>query len=305
MAVPNEELPVTMRHELILIKSSRTGPIRIKLCSLPAPRASRGIGEEIALFYAKAGASLALVARQQSTLDEVRNNILKQASGAAIITFVADVIKTDEVQAAVNGTVEKFAHYAVVVDEYAVEFGVTLAYLDIVIANAGKGDPWEKPFTESDPDNWWNTIEVNLRGVYNVAHYSLPHLDQTSGYFITTSSRAAQGRRPNASAYSISKHAVGRLNEFIKIEHPKVKSIAVHPGGVKTAMAAIVPQIHHLLVDSPQLAAGTMLQLTSGKYDWLSGRYYASTWDLGEVERDWKDKILAEEALVSRLAIPS
>ncbi|KZS90168.1 NAD-P-binding protein [Sistotremastrum niveocremeum HHB9708] len=289
MAVPNEELPVTMRHDIYpeidphQIFTNQTYKDKVVLIT----GSSRGIGEEIALFYAKAGASLALVARQQSTLDEVRNNILKQAPVAAIITFVADVIKINEVQAAVNGTVEKYGK------------------LDIVIANAGKGDPWEKPFTESDPDNWWNTIEVNLRGVYNVAHYSLPHLDQTSGYFITTSSRAAQGRRPNASAYSISKHAVGRLNEFIKIEHPKVKSIAVHPGGVKTAMAAIVPQIHHLLVDSPQLAAGTMLQLTSGKYDWLSGRYYASTWDLGEVERDWKDKILAEEALVSRLAIPS
>jgi len=48
------------------------------------------------------------------------------------------------------------------------------------------------------------------------------------------------------------------------------------------------------------------LYLISGKADYLSGRFkfVASTWDRGEVERDWKEKIIAQNALVSKLHIP-
>jgi hypothetical protein len=52
------------------------------------------------------------------------------------------------------------------------------------------------------------------------------------------------------------------------------------------------------------LAASTIQYLTSGKADYLSGRYVSSTWDLGEVERDWKEKIVAQSSLVSKLSIP-
>jgi hypothetical protein len=53
-----------------------------------------------------------------------------------------------------------------------------------------------------------------------------------------------------------------------------------------------------------ELAASTVQYLTSGRADYLSGRYVSSTWDLGEVERDWKEKIIAQSSLVSKLSIP-
>jgi hypothetical protein len=46
------------------------------------------------------------------------------------------------------------------------------------------------------------------------------------------------------------------------------------------------------------------LYLTSGQADYLSGRYVSATWDLGEVERDWKEKIVAQNCLVNKLSIP-
>ena len=52
------------------------------------------------------------------------------------------------------------------------------------------------------------------------------------------------------------------------------------------------------------LLAATILYLTSGKADYLSGRYVSATWDLGEVERDWKEKIVAQNGLVNKLSIP-
>jgi hypothetical protein len=53
------------------------------------------------------------------------------------------------------------------------------------------------------------------------------------------------------------------------------------------------------------LVAGTILYLTSGKADYLSGRYTSATWDLGEVEREWKEKIVAQNGLVNKLSIPA
>ena len=41
----------------------------------------------------------------------------------------------------------------------------------------------------------------------------------------------------------------------------------------------------------------------SGKADYLSGRYVSAQWDLGEVERDWKEKVIAQNGLISKLSI--
>jgi len=56
---------------------------------------------------------------------------------------------------------------------------------------------------------------------------------------------------------------------------------------------------------TPGLAASTIQYLTSGKADYLNGRFVSSTWDLGEVERDWKEKIVAQNCLVSKLSLPA
>jgi hypothetical protein len=86
-------------------------------------------------------------------------------------------------------------------------------------------------------------------------------------------------------------------------EYPDIKVFPVHPGTVKTDMQAEIGSL--IPIDSTVgLAAATILYLTSGKADYLSGRYVSATWDLGEVERDWKEKIVAQNGLVSKLSIP-
>lgn len=86
-------------------------------------------------------------------------------------------------------------------------------------------------------------------------------------------------------------------------EYPDIKVFPVDPGTVKTDMSdEFSPNVP---VDSTVgLAAATILYLTSGKADYLSGRYVSSTWDLGEVEREWKEKIVAQNGLVNKLSIP-
>ena len=86
-------------------------------------------------------------------------------------------------------------------------------------------------------------------------------------------------------------------------EYPSIRIFCVHPGSVATQLNAdsLPPSAPK---DSSALAAATILYLTSGEADYLSGRYVSATWDLGEVERDWKEKIVAQNGLVNKLAIP-
>ncbi|THH21081.1 hypothetical protein EW146_g417 [Bondarzewia mesenterica] len=283
----DEDLPVTVRNDVyptIDPKTHYDGQTYAgKVVFITG--ASRGIGEETALQYARAGASLALVARKQATLDSVKAAILKEVFDAKVIAFPADVTHVEEIEKAIKATIDTFGR------------------LDILIANAGVARPMEKPFAQHDPDGWWNTLEVNVRGVYNAVHFAIPYLQKTKGYVIAMSSSVAQLRFAHASDYAISKHALGRLVEFIVLENPDIKAFALHPGAIPTEMGrssnAPVP-----LDDTVALPASTTLYLTSGRADWLSGRYVASVWDLGDVDRDWKTKIIEQNGLVSKLYIP-
>ena len=87
-------------------------------------------------------------------------------------------------------------------------------------------------------------------------------------------------------------------------EYPELKVFCVHPGIVATELTVGYEADWVRNQDSPALCASTVLYLMSGKADYLSGRFVASTWDLGEVERDWKQKIVGQDALVSKLHIP-
>jgi len=85
--------------------------------------ASKGIGESIATFYAKAGASLVIAARSQATLDGVQKAI---GSTTEVLAVPTDVTDPKAVENLINATISKFGK------------------LDIVVANAGKADPWDK-----------------------------------------------------------------------------------------------------------------------------------------------------------------
>ncbi|KAI0064851.1 NAD(P)-binding protein [Artomyces pyxidatus] len=247
--------------------------------------ASRGIGQETALEYARAGASLVIVSREQATLNATKEIILKAVPDAQVVAFTADVRDTKRVAEALDVTIEKFGR------------------LDVLVANAGVAGRFANVFGSKDPDEWWSVMEVNIRGVYNFVHFSLPHLRVSKGYAVLISSAAAFLRIPMASDYCMSKQALGRIAEYIKLEVPEVKSFALHPGSIATETGRGTGS-QFPMIDSLQLPAATCLYLTSGKTDYLDGRFVSANWDLSEVEKDWKEKIVSQNGLVSKLHIP-
>jgi len=130
-------------------------------------------------------------------------------------------------------------------------------------------------------------------------------LQASKGYFIAVSSAGAQMRVPGASDYCISKHALNRLVEFIAVEYPQIKTFSLHPGEIYTQLQRDTRgDMSSVKFDTPQLPAATMLFLTSGRMDWLNGRYVSANWNLAEVERDMKASIMERGGLINKLYIP-
>ncbi|KZT53671.1 NAD(P)-binding protein [Calocera cornea HHB12733] len=285
-----EDLPVTFHHDIYpgihpkKYKDTAAGKIVF------ITGASRGIGAATAIAFAESGASLFLVARKLDTLNAVKTSILEASPGTAIGLHPADVVASEQVEAAVQACIAQFGR------------------IDITIANAGASEKFGRGLVDIDPSEWWRIWEVNVRGTFNTAHYVIPYLAKTAGYLLITTSRAAQKRREGTSAYASSKHAINRIAEFIALEHDSdgIKVFALHPGSVKTDMAINDggPMIAHLLIDDVKLPAWTMVRLASGSEDYLSGRYVSAYWDLDEVAVQFKEGIMRDDALKNRLSLP-
>jgi NAD(P)-dependent dehydrogenase (short-subunit alcohol dehydrogenase family) len=257
--------------------------------------ASQGIGQATAVAFARAGAAaIYITARSAHGLEETKSNVLTANSGTKCEYSVCDVSDEQQVKAAIADCAKKFGG------------------IDIADANAGYLDKWSK-IGESDPDSWWRTWEVNMKGAYYVIRHSIPYLIESAkrysangtsgGYLILISSVGAQMLTPGASDYQTSKHAINRLCEFVDVDHGEdgVKCFAIDPGGVLTSLAKNMPTaIHSHLVDPPDLAAAFIVWACSGKADWAKGRFLSSNWDVDELTQI-KENVLQNDLLVNRL----
>jgi NAD(P)-dependent dehydrogenase (short-subunit alcohol dehydrogenase family) len=184
--------------------------------------ASKGIGLAIAKSFAQAGAShIAIGAR--SSLSSVKEAVQQAAADAK-----RDVPQVLEVKIDITSQKSTEDAAAYVEKEFS--------KLDILLINAGiLGTP--KMIVDSDPDVWWETWNVNLKGPYLVTRAFLPLMlkggDKT---IVTTASVGAHVMSPAFSAYQPSKLAVLRFMEFVDKEYgPQgVIAFAIHPGNVPT-----------------------------------------------------------------------
>ncbi|KAI0263480.1 hypothetical protein BC834DRAFT_1042936 [Gloeopeniophorella convolvens] len=149
-----------------------------------------------------------------------------------------------------------------------------------------------------------DVLVANAGTVRPTDAFAVPELVKPKGRIVIVTSAAAQYRVPLASAYCTSKHAVDCFAEFVAIEYPSIKSFCMHPGVVDTELLAESSPPGFPAEDSVALPVATILYLTSGKADYLSSRFVSTTWDLGEVERNWKEKIIAQHSLVNKFSLP-
>lgn len=170
--------------------------------------ASKGIGQAMAISYARAGYShIALLARTS-----VRETVERaQKAAAEVTTGVRDASKFLEISADLTSKASIDAAASLV----AREFGS----LDILVNNAGYLEQWT-PIIDSDPDQWWRTWEVNVRGTYLMNRAFIPLLLKGSEKTtITVSSVGAWVTKAGASAYQGSKTAQVRLANHLMAEY--------------------------------------------------------------------------------------
>lgn len=256
--------------------------------------ASRGIGRATALSFAKAGAT-AIAIGARSDLQSLEREILEAAEAALPGSPAPRVVRVP-LEVTEPASVDRAAAQL----EAAFE-----GRLDILINNAGYLET-AAPLAESDPDEWWKTMTINLRGPYLVTRALLPLLlrdgDRT---IVNTSSIGAHRVRPGMSSYQISKLALLRLTEFLAVEYADqgLLAYAIHPGGVMTELSEHMPTYtHSILIDKAELAGDTLAFLTAERRAWLSGRYVSVNWDMGELLAKAED-IVRGDLLKVRLAV--
>ncbi|KAF2876416.1 putative oxidoreductase ucpA [Massariosphaeria phaeospora] len=254
--------------------------------------AGRGLGRATALQYAHANVkTLILCARTASQLDEVESAIASINSSIRVLKYTLDVTNTDAVKKTAEDVTAKEGR------------------LDVLVNNAGYSSEWVS-LTECDPEEWWLTLDINLKGCFLLQHAFLPLLASTAAqnsssvHVINVSSVGAHTAQPGASAYNISKFALLRLNDFVNVEYGAkgVNAIAIHPGGVVTELSKNVAEIQQYLTDTPELFGGFSVWLTSKPRPWLSGRYVSAVWDAEKLE-SMKDEIVEGDKLKMKMTV--
>ncbi len=217
----------------------------------------RGIGRALAEGLAARGAAVGLCARSAAQVDETVAAI-RAADGTAH-GLVADV--TDP------AAVQRF------VDECARVLGDPT----LLVANAGAIDAAEVAPWDADPEQWWQVVEVNLRGVALVLRAVVPGmLARGGGRVVTLTSGMALRDVPDYSAYSVSKTALLRLSGTYAAAGSDrgLVVVDVAPGVVRTEMTGGMPVMSDRTEWSdPEHAVRLVAALAAGELDGLHGRY--------------------------------
>jgi 3-oxoacyl-[acyl-carrier protein] reductase len=182
---------------------------------------SRGIGAAAVKLFAEAGADVVFTYNKAKDAAKL---IQTEAGkhGTRVEAFKADVSR----------------HEA---NKKLVDFAIArLGRLDIVVANAGVWNLEDLPIEKMSEKQWDEMIRVNLKSVYSLIHFAVPHMiKQKSGKIIPITSTAAQRGESFHTHYGASKGAVVSLVKGLSTELARhnilVNSIA--PGWVATDMS--------------------------------------------------------------------
>jgi NAD(P)-dependent dehydrogenase (short-subunit alcohol dehydrogenase family) len=229
----------------------------------------RGLGRAFALALARAGARVAVTARTAEDVAETVEMIERAGGGALAVP--GDVSVPDAVARVVRGAESQ------------------LGQIDILVNNAGVMGPAGHDWNV-DPEDWWRTFEINMRGPFLCTRAVLPGMiTRRRGRIVNISSGGAVLRLPQMAAYCATKAALTHWTNCLarEIETHGVVVLAFAPGFVRTLMGervtgSEVPEEtrdHFRAIvnegrDTPiARSAQKLLFLVSGRADALSGRF--------------------------------
>jgi 7-alpha-hydroxysteroid dehydrogenase len=241
----------------------------------------RGIGAGIARAFAKAGASVVLVARSQDQLDATAQEI--RSAGGKAATIAADI--TD------------FAALPALVEKAAAAFGG----LDVLVNNAGGG--FSTQFTDVRVEQIEGMFRLEVLAPFELTRLCLPHLLKRPGASVINTVSPGVYKAPRGFLpHYIVKASLAHMTRLMAADlGPKIRVNAIIPGVVETPalkkvmemqgeafQQAVVGQIRVRKMSTPDdigratvflaspaaaFTTGTMLDLTGGHVDELMQSY--------------------------------
>jgi 2-deoxy-D-gluconate 3-dehydrogenase len=159
--------------------------------------ASRGLGKQIALSLASAGANVGIVARTLSQLEETAHEI--EALGHRVVVIPIDISRSEQV----NHAVEQVTS--------------ALGPIDILVNNAGVAE--DKPLVEVTDEDWHRVMSVNLDSAfYFCRSVGKQMIERKKGKVINIGSVLGLVGYQNFASYSTSKGALLQFTRTLALE---------------------------------------------------------------------------------------
>ena len=176
---------------------------------------SKGIGYGVAEALIEEGARVAITSRSQKSATDAAARLAKSDKGE-VLGLESDVRDLNAQQKAVDAVVKKWGS------------------LDVLIANAGLGHFGN--IETLTAEQWNETIDINLTGVFYSIKASLHELKKSKGYIITMASLAGTNFFAGASAYNASKFGLVGFTQAVMLDLRQygIKVTTIMPGSVAT-----------------------------------------------------------------------
>ena len=190
--------------------------------------ASRGIGRNVAVSLARAGADVALVGRDTAALDQTLQAVT--GLGKRALALQADVTSAASVEAAVVAACKEFGK------------------IDILVCNAGVQKL--KPFLDMAPEDWRGLIATNLEGaIVTLQSVGRRMVAQKSGAIIAMASVYSFIGAPGNSIYCLTKGGLSQLSKALAVEWARynVRVNAICPGWIETDLTKPYMQDHKVI----------------------------------------------------------
>jgi len=175
-----------------------------------------GMGEATAIAFVEAGARVVISGRNQQRASQILKCCKKKAGS---IAFTAGDISQRKV-----------------CDMIVTEAVGILGGLDIVVNSAGVIH--HATAEETTDEQWLETMNVNVNGMFYICRAALPHLKSSKGSIINVASDAALSGSYHLTAYCASKGAVLQMTRAMALDYAGdgVRIVPICPGDVDTPM---------------------------------------------------------------------
>lgn len=175
---------------------------------------SKGIGYGVAKVLLDKGMKVAITSRNLKASQDAASRL--SADTSRVFACESNVGSMASEQKVVQSVIDHFGG------------------LDLLVANAGVGH--FAPIETLTEEEWKETIETNLTGVFNSVKASVEALKKSKGYIITIASLAGTNFFENGAAYNASKFGLVGFTQAIMLDLRKhgIKVSTIMPGSVAT-----------------------------------------------------------------------